>query len=43
MLWIASDISSPTQTIVTKSIAEWKQKKEFVIGKRNTIFLIYHD
>lgn len=43
LLCIASDISSPTQTITTKSIAEWKRKKEFVIGKRNTIFLIYHD
>ena len=43
LLCIASDISSPTQNIQTKSIAEWKQQKDFVIGKRNTIFLIYHN
>lgn len=43
LLCVASDISSQTQSILTKSIAEWKQKQDFVIGKRNTIFLIYHN
>lgn len=43
LLCIASDISNQTQSILTKSIAEWKQKQDFVIGKRNTIFLIYHN
>ena len=43
LLCVASDISSQTQSILTKSIAEWKQKQDFVIDKRNTIFLIYHN
>lgn len=43
LLCIASDITSETQSIKTKSIAEWKRISDFRIGKRNTIFLIYHN
>ena len=41
LLCIASDITDSKQSIKTLSIAEWKKQKEFTIGKRNTIFLIY--
>lgn len=41
LLCIATDITSETQSIKTLSIKEWKNRKDFVIGKRNTIFLIY--
>ncbi len=43
LLCIASDITSETQSIKTKSIEEWKRISDFRIGKRNTIFLIYHN
>ena len=41
LLCIATDITSPNQSIRTLSIADWKKQKDFVIGKRNTIILIY--
>lgn len=36
---IAADITLPTQTILTKSVAEWK-KKPFEIGKRPCVFVL---
>ena len=41
MLCIATDITLPTQSIRSQSISTWIKEKDFVIGKRNTIFLIY--
>lgn len=41
LLCIATDITSSSQSIITKSVAKWKREKDFIIGKKNTIFLIY--
>ncbi|MGP1515426.1 MAG: SAM-dependent methyltransferase [Bacteroidales bacterium] len=41
LLCIATDITSSSQSIITKSVAKWKIEKDFIIGKKNTIFLIY--
>ncbi|MEL6122223.1 MAG: SAM-dependent methyltransferase [Bacteroidota bacterium] len=38
-LCIASDLTAPSETIITKPIKEWRNKK---IGKRPSIFLIGH-
>ncbi|MBR1769616.1 MAG: SAM-dependent methyltransferase [Bacteroidales bacterium] len=42
MLCVATDITSESQSIKTKTISQWKKERDFVIGKRNTVFLIYH-
>lgn len=39
-LCIAADISLPTQTIRTRTVAAWKKEKEFTIGKRPCVFII---
>ncbi|MBR1774850.1 MAG: SAM-dependent methyltransferase [Bacteroidales bacterium] len=41
LLCIATDITSEQQNIKTHCVAQWKKKKDFTIGKRNTIFLLY--
>ena len=40
LLCIASDISGPRQSIITKSLGEWK-KTEYNYDKIPTIFLLY--
>ncbi|MCI1720829.1 MAG: SAM-dependent methyltransferase [Bacteroidales bacterium] len=39
-LCIAADISLPTAYIKTKSVAEWKELKEFRINKRPCVFIL---
>lgn len=41
LLCIASEITSENQSIITKSISEWKKEKDIQINKLNTIFLLY--
>ena len=41
LLCIATDITSPYQSIKTRRISDWKKQKDFTIGKKNTIFLLY--
>ena len=41
LLCIATDITSAEETIKTLPVKQWKKQKDFTIGKRNTIFLIY--
>lgn len=38
-LCIAADITLPTETILTKTVAEWR-RDNFIIGKRPCVFLI---
>lgn len=38
-LCIAADITLPTETILTKTVAEWR-RDSFIIGKRPCVFLI---
>ena len=40
MLCIAADISLPTETIISRSVAEWRLEKDFKIGKRPCVFII---
>jgi 16S rRNA (cytidine1402-2'-O)-methyltransferase len=40
MLCIAADITLPTAYIKTKSIVEWRDQKDFRIGKRPCVFLL---
>lgn len=41
LLCVAIEITSKKQKIKTKTIREWKQKRDFSIGKHNAIFLLY--
>lgn len=41
MLCVAADITAPTQSIVTRSIKDWK-KATYDYNKRPAIFLLYH-
>lgn len=38
-LCIATNITAPDETIITKTVAEWKQQKP-LIGKRPTVFIL---
>ena len=40
LLCIAADLTLPTQTILTQTVAEWRRKTDFIIGKRPCVFLI---
>ena len=39
LLCVATDVTLPSESVITKKIAEWK-KNPFEIGKRPTVFLI---
>ena len=39
-LCVAADITLPTETIITRKVAEWKRTDNFKIGKRPCVFLI---
>ena len=39
-LCIAADLTLPSQTIISLSVAEWRRKEGFSIGKRPCVFLI---
>lgn len=39
-LCIAADITLPSQTILTLSVAEWRRKNGFCIGKRPCVFIV---
>ena len=39
-LCIAADITLPTETIITKTVSEWRRHDNFKIGKRPCVFLI---
>ena len=42
LICIATDITMPTQQIITRTAAQWKKTREQVnLHKRNTVFLIY--
>lgn len=42
LICIATDITLPTQQIITRTAAQWKKTREQVnLHKRNTVFLIY--
>ncbi|MCR5561216.1 MAG: SAM-dependent methyltransferase [Bacteroidales bacterium] len=40
MLCIAADLTLPTETVLSLSVAEWRRKAGFTIGKRPCVFLI---
>ena len=40
MVCIAADLTLDTQTIITRSVREWKKQQGFTIGKRPCVFII---
>lgn len=40
MVCIAADLTLDTQTIITKSVRDWKKQQGFTIGKRPCVFII---
>lgn len=42
MICVACDITLPTQTIISRTVAQWKKEREKInLHKRNTVFLLY--
>lgn len=39
-LCIAADLTLPTQTVISRTVAEWRRGESIIIGKRPCVFLI---